>query len=266
MHQGALYIATGQRYIEEGLKSVASLKTSMPSVHVTLFCDQRVSSPDLDDVILIEASAREETPKTSSQNVNRSKGGMFNKVYHMSRSPYERTLYLDTDTYVVSDISDIFQLLDRFDMAVAHAPHRSPRTAVQRKKFDRIPSSFVVMNTGVVAFKRSARTEAFFSNWLKSYQEDVDALEYNDQTSFREALYHSDLRIATLTPEYNYRFRKRLCINGTLKILHGRHPNLPIVARQAGAWVARGITGALVPSDRPNLLKRLVRARKIFSH
>jgi hypothetical protein len=122
------------------------------------------------------------------------------------------------------------------------------------------------MNTGVVAFKRSARTDAFFAAWLRSYQEDVDCLENNDQTSFREALYSSDLRIATLTPEYNYRFRKRLCINGTLKILHGRHPDLPIVARQAAAWVARGITGALVPPQRSKVLKRALSAWNIFGN
>jgi hypothetical protein len=264
MNQGVMYIATGQTYIEEGLKSIASLKAATPSAHVTLFCDAPVTSPCVDNVVRVNGSGPPDPTDTLNAKVSRTKGGMFNKVFYMSNSPYERTIYLDTDTYVVSDISDLFPLLDRFDIAAAHAPYRSPHTMAQRKKSQRIPASFVVMNTGVVAFKKSPRMEAFFSAWMRSYEEDVTALEYNDQTSFREALYDSDLRIATLTPEYNYRFHKRLCINGSLKILHGRHPDLPLIAKRADALVARGIAPALVASGRLNLVKRLLSARKVL--
>jgi hypothetical protein len=270
MLEGTIYIATGRTYIDEGLKSAASLKAVSPSVHVTLFSDTQTSSPYIDTTVMLDGDQRREERSASRVNgseevqTTRRPKGIFNKVYHMGQSPYERTLFLDTDTYVAADISELFSLLDRFDIAVAHAPHREPRSAAQRKKFHRIPSAFVVMNTGVILFKKSDRMAAFFSEWLRSYQEDVASLEYNDQTSFREALYQSDLRIATLPPEYNYRFRKRLCINGTLKVLHGRHPDLPIVARRADAWVARGITGALVPSKRSKLLKRAVSAWNIF--
>jgi hypothetical protein len=164
---GIIYIATGRKYIEEALKSVASLKAVTPSVHVTLFSDERVSSPNVDEVIMIEGSKGQREPL--DQAVNSSKG-MFNKVYYMSRSPYERTLFLDSDTYIVNDISDLVPLLDRFDLAVAHAPHRSPRRPAEQKRFQQIPPSFPVMNTGVVLLRRSERTKAFFSKWLRVCQ------------------------------------------------------------------------------------------------
>jgi hypothetical protein len=261
MLQGVIYIATGPKYIDAARKSAASLKAANPSIHVTAFSDEPISSPHVDDTVMIDGAAggRQAAAVTNHakriQAVGQSKG-MLNKVYYMGRSPYERTLFLDSDTYVAGDITDLFSLLDRFDIAVAHAPHRSPRSPAEQKRFQEIPSGFVVMNTGVILFKKSERTDAFFFEWLRLCQEEY--IDCNDQASFRAALYHSDLRIATLTPEYNYRFRKRLCINGSLKILHGRHPDLPLVASQARALIARGIALPLVTSHGSNGLKRLL--------
>ena len=264
MRQGVIYIATGQKYIDEALKSAASLKALSPSLHVTMFSDREISSPYLDGTVLIDVAGTQE--EQSAANMNRPEKitggrqpkGIFNKVHYMGRSPYERTLFLDSDTYVAADIADLFELLDYFDIGVAHAPHRAARSPVQRKKFERIPASFVMMNTGVILFKKSERAAAFFSDWLRSYQEDIELFEYNDQTSFREAVYQSELRVVTLPPEYNYRFHKRLCIYASLKILHGRHPNLPLVARQADAMMTRGLAAPLVASRRLNSLKRFL--------
>jgi hypothetical protein len=265
MKEGVVYIATGQKYIGEALKSAASLKGMNRSVHVTVFSDREIDSPYVDGVVRIEGAeaTRKPQPVTVRNGgadpvAGRQPKGMFNKVSYMGQSPYERTLFLDSDTYIAGEISDLFELLDSFDIAVAHAPHRSPRSSIQRKRFARIPPSFVMMNTGVLLFKNSERVSTFFADWLRSYQEDVTAGEYNDQTSFREALYTSDLRVAMLPPEYNYRFHKRLCINGSLKILHGRHPNLPLVARKVGAMVTRGLTPPLVASRRLGAIKRLL--------
>jgi hypothetical protein len=236
---------------------------------VTAFSDERISYPHIDGTVMIDGSAGERQAAAVMnqakriQAVGQSKG-MLNKVYYMGRSPYERTLFLDSDTYVAADISQLFSLLDRFDIAVAHAPHRRPRGPAEQRRFHEIPSGFVVMNTGVILFKKSERTAAFFADWLRLCQGEY--ADCNDQASFRVALYHSDLRVATLTPEYNYRFRKRLCINGSLKILHGRHTDLPLVARKADALVARGIAPPLVASRPPNLLTRVLMARKIPSY
>jgi hypothetical protein len=262
MNQGVIYIATGRKYIDEALKSAASVKAANPSIHVTAFSDARIDSPHIDNTLIIDGASQRAprpiavvTDAKKIQAVGQSKG-MLNKVYYMGRSPYERTLFLDSDTYVAGDIAHLFSVLDRFDIAVAHAPYRSPRQPAERRRFYEISPAFVVMNTGVVLFKRSERSDAFFSEWLRLCQEEYN--DCNDQASFRTALYHSDLRIATLPPEYNYRFRKRLCINGSIKILHGRDPDLAAVARQADALVARGLTAPLVGSRPANPLKRLL--------
>ena len=44
------------------------------------------------------------------------------KVDCLHRSRFARTLYLDADIRVIHDISEMFIVLDRFDIALAHDP------------------------------------------------------------------------------------------------------------------------------------------------
>jgi len=52
------------------------------------------------------------------------------KILPLLDSPFNRTVFLDTDTQVCSEFFELFDLLDRFDLAVAHAPWRIPATDV----------------------------------------------------------------------------------------------------------------------------------------
>ncbi|WP_333366626.1 hypothetical protein [Microcoleus sp. N3A4] len=153
----------------------------------------------------------------------------MNKLLGMSRSPYEYTLYLDTDTYIYADISEMFSILKKFDIAVAHAPIR----IYQTERSTQIPDSFPEMNAGVVLFKQSPQFDNFIRNWLVLYRQDIDQYaDPYDQASFRKSLYESDLRIGTLTSEYNFRFIFPAYACKTVKIFHGRHPDLPSLAAE----------------------------------
>ena len=59
----------------------------------------------------------------------------------------------------------------------------------------------------------------------------------NDQPFFRVAAYYGDVRIATLTREYNCKFRGQGYLNGKVKILHG-HVNLELAPSRANAAAA----------------------------
>ena len=73
---------------------------------MTLFSDEEVKSPWFDQLVRIDAA--EQRDETFSKAASALPMGMINKVYYMARSPYDRTLFLDTDTFVVNDISDMF--------------------------------------------------------------------------------------------------------------------------------------------------------------
>jgi hypothetical protein len=129
---------------------------------------------------------------------------MAAKILALGDTRYEKTLYLGSDTYAVKpEAAEIFDVLDHFDVAVAHAPLRI-NTELGADPIAEIPRCFPEMNCDVVAFRRSAATLAFMSRWYEMY---VDhAFNHpHDQGAFRYLAYHSDLRIAILPPEYNYR-------------------------------------------------------------
>jgi hypothetical protein len=161
------------------------------------------------------------------------------KAFNLHLSPYERTVYLDGDTYVTGDISALFSLLDEFDVALAHAPYREVLSKPD------IPSSFPEFNGGVICFCDTDEVRQFLNRWVSKYKaqiergspdgevvfEDCDSLEEipngrkHDQPPLREALYESDLRIATLPPEYNFRGAGGYA-QSKITVVHARHPRL----------------------------------------
>lgn len=224
MSRGVIYVATGKTFIKEACESAASLKEKMPDLPITIFCNQDLQSDYFEQIVIIKE------PQNSS----------MDKICQMYNSPYDYTLYLDTDTYICDDISELFTLLDRFDIAATHAPIRiAPKDfrTWQDTEIKGVPESFPEFNTGVILFKKSTSVEKFFSDWLTFYKKYLEKQKQltepvvRDQPTFREGVYKSDLRIATLTPEYNCRFVFPVFINRKVKIMHGRHPNLPALAR-----------------------------------
>ena len=213
-NKGVIYIASGKRYIEEACRSAASLKQWLPNISVTLFSDQEYSSPHFENVIVFSELGSWTTDQKSP------------KVVYMYQSPYDYTLYLDTDTYICDDISDIFSLLEHYDIAAAHSPLRSGKTR------EGIPDSFPEMNSGIIAFRKSPEVKEVFSKWLELYKIDRAAWKIwycPDQPSFRAALYGSSLKIATLPPEYNCRFIYPVYVDGKVKILHGHYGDMPAI-------------------------------------
>ena len=157
----------------------------------------------------------------------------------MSESPYERTLFADADTYVLEPVPELFSLLDRFDCAATHEEYLNTDWSNRYPRTD-IPSSFPELNTGILMLKRNDRMSRLLQRWselYKAYLDEKPEQPINDQPFFRVAIYESDVRLATLTREYNCKFRGQGYLNGTVKILHG-HVNFQLkdsyVARTAG--------------------------------
>lgn len=202
---GVVYVATGDEYVEAARLSAESVRRSNPALPIALFCDRAPRSADGDPFSALHPV---------SQPHRRS------KVDYLPHSPFERTLYLDADVRVVSDLTEVFGVLDRFDVALAHAHarnHRHTNTAWRVA----IPPGFPQFNGGVIAWRRSERTLGFLRAWREAYHESGFR---KDQITLRELLWLSDLRIATLPPEYNLRYSKYLWLWGRdearAKILH----------------------------------------------
>jgi hypothetical protein len=225
MSRGVVYIAVGDRYVAAAQRSAESLKAVMPDCVVALATDR--PAPDVFDVTLPVAAG----------------DGYRAKILGVIASPFDATIMLDVDTYVADDLSEVFALLERFDMALVHAPNRVTLD------LEDVPSAYPEFNTGVVAFRRNAVTDRVLNRWLAEY----DALLHRDppskdQPSFRRVAYHDpDVRIATLTPEYNQRFTMGGFFNQSPKVLHGwadpeTYPRVVEAMRaQVGKWGARAV-------------------------
>jgi len=191
---GILYIATGEKYIQAAMRSAGSARKYCPDIPIHLFTDAKgfeqhfVKNNDpFSSVGIIE------NPHHRS------------KVDYVVHTPFDRTLFLDTDTALNADISPMFKILDRFDIAMTHAHHRSP-SRLQRWRAV-LPDSFPEFNTGVILYRKTPAVLQCLGEWGHHFIE-AALDENNDQTTLRELLWLSDLRIATLPPEYNVRFIK----------------------------------------------------------
>jgi hypothetical protein len=208
MSSGAIYIITqDSRYIGLLLNSAASLKHVMPDLPVTVFSQFPIESPLFEGVIRVDGSS----------------DGFYDKTLLMRQTPYERTLFIDADTYFVEAVPELFTVLDQFDCAATHEEYLNTDWWNHYVRPD-IPASFPEFNTGILAFKRSPRMNRVLEEWsnlYRTFMENNPGKEMNDQPFFRAAVYANEARIATLTREYNCKFRGQGYLNRRVKILHG---------------------------------------------
>ena len=198
---GVLFIATGEIYVKAAIRAAHSVLKHCPDLPIHLYTDEKCL------VTYFEKSA---SPFTSTGKIENPHPR--SKVDYLSRTPYDRTLYLDTDTALNTDIRDMFSVLDRFDIAMAHAQRRGPGNTKPWRIV--LPNAFPEFNSGVVLYRRNPAVIQFLEGWGNHFRTDwVEAGIRNeqmghDQTTLRELLWLSDLRIATLPPEYNVRYLK----------------------------------------------------------
>jgi hypothetical protein len=207
--QGFLYIATGRRFIAEAVESVASLRSHMPGAATCCFTDEPgLAAPHFDQVFLIAEPFR----------------NFFEKIPPLSRTPFDRTIFVDTDTTFAAPMMDVFLLLGRFELAVVADPFWCEMPG--------LPACFAQMNTGLIAYQRTPRVLAFFGRWFETYQGEFRRSgcerSYHDQSSFQRALYESDVRFYLLPNEYNLRLScpQLIRIWAPARMLHARHKDI----------------------------------------
>lgn len=204
MDRGVLYYASGERYYKEARSSARSLKKHN-AVDITIFTDVTRDDPVFDTRRLIE---RNDHP-------------FFDRIQYFLESPYNESIYLDTDTRVVSDIYDIFEMFERFDVLSRVDPFRDTAGAhwgIDRYEVD-VPDAFPEYQCGVLGFKLTKSVQELFKDWRMRYGKYLNT-DLIDQPFFREALFHSDVNIGTLPPEYNLLINNLNCLQGEAKILH----------------------------------------------
>ena len=131
MSFGIVYVATGEKYVKEAGISARMVRRWMPDVSISLFTDFTGNNlpPFFDNTFHLSDPAH----------------SFFDKIEPLINSPYEKTLFLDTDTLMVESVYELFELIDKFDLAYCHAPFRICYDLAD------VPDAFPEANTGVLA-------------------------------------------------------------------------------------------------------------------
>lgn len=226
----AFWILSGERYIEEARQSAATLRAHMPNLARILYTpDSGVRcGGEFDEVRALPARQHDIWYLDSTH--------YFAWVLDDNEQD-AHLLWLDSDTYTVAPFNDLFELLDRFDLAGAHAPGRVTTNTVRP-----IPASFPEINIGVLAMRNNAAMHYFARMWYRYYSTSPNVYGNNDQGSFRESLWRfvddvtllDNFNFYVVPPEFNCRLFGAF-LKGRVRILHGRHPDMPRLAQECNA-------------------------------
>lgn len=225
---GIVYGVSGLAWFAETIVSAISCKKHMPTIPIELFIDSTthkqlqtsINCYDYFDYV------------TMYEDHNNWRSAKF-KALQFSR--FEKTLYLDNDTYITDTIEELFSLLNRFDIALMPSIKRiNPKTTTE--KFIEIlpytPLSFPEYNGGVFLFRKNEVVTSFLNLWIKLFKKTFRETEYKmDQMSLRAAIYHSAVSMTAITPEYNFIASKPNIIEGKIKIIHS-HGSLEAINQQ----------------------------------
>jgi len=233
-----MYIAVGEKYRDQAVQS-AKRVSSLGDWPLCIITDNQTK--------VVEEVFDEKKIISGTSADNRYRYGGAIKPTYLQESPYDKTLYLDTDTYVVSDeaIDELFEVLNQYELAAAHDTHRNINQQYRNQPTpkEQSPPSFPWLNTGVVVYKNTSSVSQLFKDWGDIYHEQNKTIEgVNDQSAFVEALYQSDVDHTVLPPEYNHRTPFQQTLMGEVKIVHGHHDNLDEIAEFINKYISQDLS------------------------
>lgn len=136
------------------------------------------------------------------------------KTRMLDESPYETTLFLDTDTVILDeDLTFGFEMAERHGIAMTIAP------GCYARRFG-LKGDLIEYNSGAMFFSKTPAVRQFFEKW-KTLSE-----EYKyDQTSFAKAVDQTGFYPFVLPKNWNYRAEiEDGLVFGPIKIWHSRLP------------------------------------------
>jgi len=236
MNIGVIYIAVNKKkgrsdghaiksQYELAVISAKSVRKHVPNLGITLYTNLNVEFDEVfDNVVKVDQL---ETHHLMWQK----------KWEYLSTSPYDITLHLDADTYVCDDFSEIFPLMDHFDMAIPMSPHYFSR------KIGRVPKSYPELAGGMFIWKKNEKMIKFINDMIEELKN--RRRYFTDEPYLRMLLYESDIRYSVLPMEYNCVITHPGYLYGKIKIAHGRCDlveNAEIMNRDTGKRIFSGET------------------------
>lgn len=212
MTKGFFYISYGPpRFLEEAICSAESVRRAMPNANIALLTDRPTDSQVFDKV-----EVDTNLPPTGDL-----KWDKFEKrIYNHLRSPWDFTCILDTDTYVISDISRHFDLLNHFDIALCTTP--GERTILHPDPPHKPMTGLKTYTNGVMFFRKSGGTAVVFNRTCEYYEKLQHLYKASKSTNryLTMAIAVSKAKVYTLPLTMNVRCRHTQALDGKAEVLH----------------------------------------------
>jgi len=224
--QGALYIAFGDRHKAEARRSMASLRRASPDLPIAVITDRAWEIAPLPDRFLLRETVE----------------GVMSKNTYAYDSPFEETLYLDTDTVVARDVAPVFGLLQHYDFGVRfYGPQLNEPGGL---------TFHTQVQSGVLLFKKNPRVEKLFSMWREEYVARARSLigrgqitrisEGKDQRPLAIVLARSEARVVHLAEYLNFTVFDTITTYSPPVIYHGRLEEMESLDQEiSGRWDTR---------------------------
>jgi len=204
--QGILYAATGKKYLREVGLSALSVKRHMPDIATCLVTDHLVEIPGVDKVVVMDLTYEGH------------KGIKLYKPNALIHSPFEKTLFLDSDTYMCAPCYELFSMTDRVDIALAHDTADMSTPLVEGQEL----LGFHPYNSGVVSLGSGQKIDRFLSDWYKILESEYEVHPW-DQRAMMSSIVANDITTLVLQPVYNCRTNFIVSLPQLpVKIIHGR--------------------------------------------
>lgn len=187
-------------YLREAEQSASSFRRYLSDATFILYTNaEGYQSENFDRVVVTDFVVPPQLAHQTHLN-----GQMLVKQRAMLECEAERVLVLGSDTYALkAAVSEMPRILERFDVAAAHAPYRI-NIASGNSPIPEISKAFPEFNCDLILYNNTPKVRQHLTEWHRLYE--ANAFNHpHDQGTFRYVMYFSDLRIATLAPEYNYR-------------------------------------------------------------
>jgi hypothetical protein len=135
-----------------------------------------------------------------------------------SLSPYNKTLYLDCDTYIVTWDNEMWHACDDVHLVIALDLHRTLGKVIHGNRIElnatinSLGSFTPHYNSGIMLWSRSDIMSSFFDMWHNEWQRFCSI----DQLALSRALHHQSIKLAEFPPNINVPLQLSLRPNGTL--------------------------------------------------
>ncbi|MEM9250210.1 MAG: putative nucleotide-diphospho-sugar transferase [Pseudomonadota bacterium] len=179
--KGFVFAATGERYVAQARRAARSLRQHHPDAEIDLFTD----APTGDPVFTVEHLLGDSFFRP--------------KIEALRRSRFARTLCFDSDTVFLAPLDDLFVALDKADILGVLALNRTGRFSPRSSP---LSPAVPVVNSGVLALRRTEATQRFLRTWEATLRETGHNA---DQRSMRDLLFSGDVTFMPVGAAYNFK-------------------------------------------------------------